>query len=117
MQAVKDQHYVNTSGAYENAGICSLAIPDYKKAKTYFSAALNHDPSRSSLYELVKIESKEGHDEEALALLQKHSDLVLNDKVFLSLAKDIASKTGKYDIASEFESTFKKMECILIILE
>ena len=40
----------------------------------------------------MKLESKEGNDAEAFALVQKHPDLVLNDRVFLSLAKEIAEK-------------------------
>lgn len=111
LKAVKDEHYVHTAGAYENAGLCALAVPDYDNAKLYFTSALNQDPSRRvSLYELVKLESKMGHDAEALALLQKSPDLVLTDKIFLSLAKDIASKAGKYDIAAEYESSFNKMD-------
>ena len=111
LNAVKDEHYVNTAAAYENAGLCALAVPDNDKAKLYFTTALNQDPSRkTSLYEFAKLESKEGHDENALALLQKHSDLVLNDKIFLSLAKDIASKAGKYEIAAQYENSLKKME-------
>lgn len=111
LKAVKDVQYVHTAGAYENAGICALAIPDYDKAKLYFINALNQDPSRrESLYELVKIESKAGHDKEAFDLLQKHPDLVLNDRIFLSLAKDIANKAGQYNIASQYEESFNKME-------
>lgn len=111
LKAVKDVQYIHTSGAYENAGLCALEIPDYDKAKLYFNNALNQDPSRrESLYELVKIESRQGHDKEALELMQKHPDLVLNDRIFLSLAKDIASKAGNYTIAAEYESNFRKME-------
>lgn len=110
LKAVKDEQYIHTGGAYENAGLCALAVPDYNKAKEYFTTALNQDPSRNtSLYELVKIESKEGHDAVALELLQKNPELVLNDMIFLSLAKDIASKAGKYEIAAEYENTYKKM--------
>lgn len=111
LKAVKDEQYVHTSGAYENAGLCALEIPDTEKAKLYFTNALNQDPSRrESLYELVKIESKIGHDSEALALLQKYPDLVLNDRIFLSLAKEVASKAGKFDLALEYENSFKKAE-------
>ncbi|HAT1659492.1 TPA: type IV pilus biogenesis/stability protein PilW [Legionella pneumophila] len=111
LKAVKDQNYVNTSGAYENAGLCAMAIPDHDKAIIYFTKALNQDPSRKeSLYELVKLQSKIGHDKEALDLLQKHADLVLNDKVMLGLAKDIANKTGQYTLAAEYENSFNKME-------
>ena len=111
LNAIKDVNYIHTAGAYENAGLCALEVPDLAKAKLYFTSALNQDPSRKeSLYELAKIESKEGHDAEALALLQKHPDLVLNDKIFLAFAKNIASNAGKYDIAAEYENSFKKME-------
>ncbi len=111
LKAIKDVQYVHTSGAYENAGLCALGVPDYTKAKLYFTNALSQDPSRrESLYELVKIESKEGHDDVALDLLQKHPDLVLDDKIFLSLAKDIATKAGKVNLALQYESNFKKAE-------
>lgn len=111
LKAVKDMQYVHTSGAYENAGLCALEIPDEAKAKEYFITALNQDPSRTeSLYELVKLESKAGHNSEALDLLQKHPDLVLNDKIFLSLAKDVATKAGKPEIALAYENNLNKAD-------
>ena len=110
LKAVKDVQYVHTSGAYENAGLCALAIPDNEKAKRYFTQALNQDPSRrESLYELVKLESKVGHESEALALIQKYPDLVLNDRIFLYLAKTVASKAGNSQLAIEYENSFKRM--------
>lgn len=111
LKAVKDQQYVHTAGAYENAGLCALAVPDNEKAKLYFTSALNQDPSRrESLYELVKLENKAGNETKALDLLQRHPDLVLNDKIFLCLAKDIANTVGKHEIAAEYESIAKKIE-------
>ncbi|HBD7125782.1 TPA: type IV pilus biogenesis/stability protein PilF/PilW [Legionella pneumophila] len=98
-------------GDYKNAGLCAMAIPDHDKAILYFTKALNQDPSRKeSLYELVKLQSKIAHDKEALELLQKHADLVLNDKVMLALAKDIANRTGQYTLAAEYENSFNKLE-------
>lgn len=111
LKAVKDPQYVNTAGAYENAGLCVLAIPEDEKAKEYFISALNQDPSRSqSLYELVKLESKSGHDAQAFALLQQHPDLVLNDKIFLALGKELANKVGKYEVAAAYENNLNKLE-------
>ncbi|MCL5273088.1 MAG: type IV pilus biogenesis/stability protein PilW, partial [Gammaproteobacteria bacterium] len=111
LKAVKDVQYVNTSAAYENAGLCALAIPENDKAKLYFTNALDQDPSRrESLYELIKLESKMGNDAKAYSLLQEHPDLVLNDRIFLSLAKDIATKAGKYTEAAEYENNFRKLE-------
>lgn len=93
LKAVRDPHYIHTAGAYENAGLCSLLIPDLNKAKQYFVVALNQDPSRrQSLYELVKIEEKEGDMKQALYWLQKYPNLVLHDKSFLALAKHLAGK-------------------------
>ena len=110
LKAVKDSQYIHTAGAYENAGLCVLAIPDDEKAKFYFNKALNQDPSRrASLYELVKLESKAGHDELAFQLVQQHPDLVLDDAIFLDLAKNLANKVGKYEIAAEYENSLNKL--------
>lgn len=110
LKAVKDENYVHTSGAYENAGLCAIAVPDNEKAKFYFNQALSQDPSRRvALYELVKLESKENHDNEAFNLLQRYPDLVINDKIFLDLAKNIAVKAGKYEVAAQYESSLNKL--------
>lgn len=111
MRAVKDVQYLHTAGAYENAGLCALEVPDTEKAKIYFTTALNQDPARrESLYELVKLEDKAGHSSEAINLMQKHPDLVLNDRLFLSLAKDIAARSGNTALAEAYESSFNKTE-------
>lgn len=116
LRAVKDMKYVNTSAAYENAGLCALAIPDNDKAKLYFKSALDNDPSRKeSLFELVKLESKSGNDTGAYQLLQQHSDLVLNDEVFLTLAKDIAHKLGHEEVAEVYEKYLAKMNSTTVI--
>lgn len=110
MKAVQDIQYVHTAGAYENAGLCAMEIPDVEKAKKYFTNALKHDPSkRESLYELVKLESKMGNDSEAITQLQKYPELVLNDRVFVSLAKDVALKAGNQALATEYENNLRKM--------
>lgn len=110
LKAVKDPQYINTAAAYENAGLCVLAIPDMEKAKLYFSKALNQDPSRKeSFYELVKLESKEEHNERAFQLMQQHPDLVLNDKILLDMAKNLADKLGKYEIAAAYEESLNKI--------
>ena len=110
LKAVKDPHYVNTGSAYENAGLCVLAIPDKEKAKIYFKTALDQDPSRrESLYELVKLASKDGKDLEAFEMLQQYPDLVANDPIFLPLAKEIASRAGKPEVAAEYEKNLIKL--------
>ncbi|MDP3268947.1 MAG: type IV pilus biogenesis/stability protein PilW [Legionella sp.] len=110
-KAVEDVQYLNTAAAYENAGLCSLAIPDDSKARLFFISALQHDPSRrESLYELIKLEMKLSQDNEAFNLLQKYSHLVLNDPVLLNAGKNIAIKAGKYEMALKYKNRLKKLE-------
>lgn len=110
LKAVHDMQYVNTAGAYENAGLCAMAVPDFERAKEYFIYALKHDPSKKqSLYELVKLQGQSGHYEDALAQLQKYPELVLTDKVLVSLAKDIAMKAGQEKLAAEYENNEIKL--------
>lgn len=111
LKAVADLHYVHTAGAYENAGLCSLSANQLEQAKPYFIKALNQDPSRKvSFYELVKIETKSGHNESAYALIQKYADLVLNDRTLLFLAKEVAEKAGQYEVAAMYKQTIKNMD-------
>ncbi|QMT60232.1 type IV pilus biogenesis/stability protein PilW [Legionella sp. PC997] len=110
LKAANDLKYVHTSGAYENAGLCALSVPNEDKAKLYFAKALNQDPSRkASFYELLKLEIKSGKDSDAFALLQKHPDLILNDKVLLSLAKEISEKVGQYTLAAEYQQSINNL--------
>ncbi len=110
LKAIKDEQYVNTAAAYENAGLCALSIPNEKKAKEYFNDALSQDPSRvMALYELVKIESQQKNNDKALKLIQEHPDVVLHDKTFLELASNIATQAGFPELASEYQSTANKL--------
>nr|WP_196398940.1 type IV pilus biogenesis/stability protein PilW [Legionella saoudiensis] len=111
LKAAADLRYINTAGAYENAGLCALSANQAEQAKPYFMKALDQDPSRKvSFYELVKIEAKSGHNTRAYALVQKHADLVLNDRTLLFLAKEVAEKAGQYEVAAMYKQTIKKMD-------
>lgn len=96
MLAVKDTRYINTAGAYENAGLCAAAIPNYTQAKTHFINALKQDSQRKqALYELVKIELKQNNSNDALHYLQQYSSLTLNDLNLLNLAIESSHNAGK----------------------
>lgn len=43
--AVKDINYMNAAGAYENAGLCALKIPDRTLARNNFERAVLIDPT------------------------------------------------------------------------
>ncbi|WP_028388784.1 type IV pilus biogenesis/stability protein PilW [Legionella fairfieldensis] len=110
LKAVKDVHYIYTAGAYENAGLCAAAIPDYPKAKYYFSKALNQDPQRKqSLYELVKIELGQHHAVKALFYLQRYPELTLEDLSLLSLAIKVAHTANKPDAESVYKQRLSQL--------
>jgi type IV pilus assembly protein PilF len=104
LKAVQDIKYEHTAGAYENAGLCVMAIPDYVTAVGYFAKALEQDPSREqSLYELVRLEMKQDHVNEALSYLQKYPNLSLSDRTLLTLAVDVAHKAGKIELEADYQ--------------
>lgn len=103
LKAARDVHYERNAGAYENAGLCALAIPDYPKATQFFAKALEHDPSRKqSLLELIKAELKQEHTAQALDYLQKHPELALTDRRLLTLAADVAHQAGKTELEANY---------------
>lgn len=61
MLAIQDINYLNTAEAYENAGLCSMEIPDNDKALSYFIKAIQQDPHRTtSVLEIAQINYKRG---------------------------------------------------------
>lgn len=104
LKAVKDSNYLNTSGAYENAGICAQAIPDYAKAKEYFKKALEQDPDRKqSLYELIAISKKEQDAKGMLDFIEHHTTLVYNDSSLLRVAMELARQEHKTELADFYQ--------------
>lgn len=105
LKAVNDVQYEHTAGAYENAGLCSLAAQKDTKAEHFFKKALEKDPSqKQSLYELVKLEMKNHQDDVALAELKKYPEMVLQSKDLLALAVQVAHQAGQ----SELEANYRR---------
>ncbi len=66
MVAASTSDYIDVSGAYENAGLCALLIPDKQAAVTYFSKALSNDPNHpTSLLQLAKLYYQQGDIEKS----------------------------------------------------
>jgi type IV pilus assembly protein PilF len=60
--ALQDPTYLDTAGAYENAGVCALKIPDPKQALTYFNHAILQDANHPvSLINAAELEYKRGN--------------------------------------------------------
>lgn len=73
VRASQDIHYVNTSGALENAGLCSLAIPDREMAHFYFKKAFDQDPKRyQSVYQLAKMAQEDKQYQDVLAYVEAY---------------------------------------------
>jgi type IV pilus assembly protein PilF len=105
LKAINDNKYENTAGAYENAGLCVMAIPNHQKAEYYFNKALEYDPEREqSLYELVSMELKQDHVEESLAYLKKYPSLALSNRTLLSMAVNVAHKAGNTELEADYRN-------------
>jgi len=86
--ATKDRDYLNTAGAYENAGLCALKIPDSKLAKKYLNKALRNNPQLpKTLLKLSEISLSEGDNSASQEYLQKFSQLSGPTKQSLKLKK------------------------------
>lgn len=110
LKSVQDSSYVNSAGAWENAGLCATGIPDYVKAETYFLRALGQDSHRrQSLAELVSIELKKDNSEKALAYLNKYQEIVLNDPNLLAMAITAANKAGKSETEADYKERLDRL--------
>jgi len=96
LKAVKDQHYLNTAAAYENAGICASEIPDYDASQKYFKKALAHEPNRiKSFYELIRNERKLNYKNNSVNLLKQYPQFSHNPKVKELVNNDVNYKRNK----------------------
>lgn len=110
LKAANDIHYIHTAAAYENAGLCAAAVPDYSKAKHYYLKALQQDPRRKqALYELAAIELKEKHASKALEYMQKYPALSLTDPNILAMGVEAARQAGKRNIEGEYKQRLARL--------
>lgn len=66
LSAARENSYLYTARAYENAGLCAMKIPNPVLAEQYFNQAVNQNPSMpQSLLNLAKLKAKSGHVKEA----------------------------------------------------
>ncbi|MCC5791813.1 MAG: type IV pilus biogenesis/stability protein PilW [Legionellaceae bacterium] len=104
LKAVKDEHYIHSAGAYENAGLCAEAIPDDAKATQHYVMALKQDPERKqSLNGVIRIAKKQGNRLQILSCIEQNHTLVYNDPTLLKTAIEIASQEGKTDLVDFYQ--------------
>lgn len=103
LKAVSDSNYVNTAGAYENAGMCAIQAQDLAKAAGYFEKALDQDPTRkTALLELLQLNIKKGDNKQSLALLEKYPESLLNEPALLKLAIQVAQSERRIDLEAGY---------------
>lgn len=90
LKAVKDVNYLYPAEAYENMGICALAIPDVNKAQFYFMKSINQDARRkTALLGLANLACQKKDFIKTQYYLQKYIQLYGHDIEVLNLEKKI----------------------------
>lgn len=87
--AAKDPNYLNPADAYENAGFCSMKIPNYPQAAQFFRYALSQDPARPlSRFELANTYYRQGNYHAARRELDTYTQIVgpSTESIRLSMA-------------------------------
>jgi type IV pilus assembly protein PilF len=80
MLATQDPNYVNTSEAYENAGLCAMQAHNNAKAMGYFQKAIAQDPKRATSYlELAQIAYLENNTSLAQQYFNNYTQLAANN--------------------------------------
>lgn len=104
LKAVNDVNYVNTAGAYENAGLCALQVPDRSKAASYFKMALKHDPKRrQSIQGLLRICLQQDKLNKAQQYLKQYQAVIMSDSEMLNLAASIEAAAGNTVLAQQYQ--------------
>ena len=110
MTAIKDKTYLETAGAYENAGLCALKIPDRKLAQQYFKLAINHDPVIiKSLFEMAQISYDQGNYKEAKKYLNRFEFFSKPKPESLWLGIRLARRIGDEETAAHDVKTLVKL--------
>ena len=106
--AVKDENYLQTAEAYENAGFCALDIPDKVAARDYFKKATLNDPKLYRAYlELAELEFELGHYPVSKHYLEQFSKHHGQTARSLLLGIYIAEKTGDKNSAASYALLLK----------
>jgi type IV pilus assembly protein PilF len=101
--AVNDPKYLNDAGAYENAGLCAMMVPNTPKAVGYFKKALQQNPKMStSLEQLAQISYDQKQYQQALIYIQKYAQSPNVNAQGLGLGIKIALKLQKRNVVIQY---------------
>ena len=110
LQAVDDKSYIASAETYENLAICAQNQGLTDDAKTYFIAALNHQPTRAStLLYLAQTYVSEKNWEEAKKAIWKHERNASVSAESLWVSYSIAAGQNNLRSALEYADTMKRL--------
>ena len=74
--AANETNYLDTAGAYENAGLCALKAASPNLAMQFFKQALNNGPNRPiSLYEMARLSFQKHRIQQAKRYLKRYQQV------------------------------------------
>ena len=110
LEAVNNKSYISTAETYENLGICAQSQGRPDEAASFYSSALNHQPTRSrSLFLLAQLQAEKGNYEEAKKTLWKYDRVAQVSPQSLWLSFEIAEGLGDMQSALGYGEIMKSM--------
>ena len=110
LQSVDDKSYISAASTYENLAICSQSQGLIDEAITYFTSALNHQPTRaSSLFYLSQLYIEKGRWDEAKKSLWKYERNASVNAESLWLSFQIARGQQDLRASVEYAEILKRM--------
>lgn len=111
LRAIAVPSYLLVSQSYENLALCQLRAPNFEKAETYLSKAIDHNPSNaSSLYQMMRLLYAKGEYPQALAYSRRFEKATRRFNAdSLSLSYKIYQKLGDTRIAKNYGNMLVKM--------
>lgn len=109
IRAVQDPNYLSVAEAYENAGLCSLKIPDNNLASRYFDKAVLQDSQRpTAILELADLRYQQGDYLSANDYLRRYFNLLKPGPRVLLLKVRVAQKLGDRATAAQYSHLLKQ---------
>ena len=109
LKAVENPLYTEAAGAYANAGICVLKIPDKIKAEQYFQKSLELNASqRSSLYQMALLSFERQEYDRTSYYIQRYETVARHNSQSLWVGYQAETNLGNQGKAEEYASQLKK---------
>lgn len=109
LKAVENPLYREASGAYANAGICVLKLPDKIKAEQYFQKSLELNASqRSALYQMALLSFERQEFDKTSYYVQRFETVAKHNSQSLWMAYQAENNLGNQGKAEEYANQLKR---------